>query len=103
MALHATWKIRLAMELLELVWSETDVLPDEIKVSEAVRAAMGVIRDWLKNVEEGQLRDAQLTTRYCVVRPISPAFLKSSAEMTEIRQAMTVLNKHALIITDDDC
>lgn len=101
MALHYTWKIRLAQDLLELVLSEKDVLPDGIEVPETVHAATNVIRDWLNNVEEGALRDAQLTARYCVVRPISPAFLKPPAEMAEIWQAMTALNKHALIITDD--
>jgi hypothetical protein len=35
------------------LWSETDVLPDEISAPQNIREALGTIRDWLKQVEEG--------------------------------------------------
>jgi hypothetical protein len=54
-ALNLTRKIRFG---LEVMWSEVDFLPDEIRPPEEVLKALGTIRDWLETVEEGELRDA---------------------------------------------
>jgi len=101
MALHETRKIRISLEMLEILWSETDALPDEISAPKDVREALGTIRDWLQQVEEGELRGALLTTGYLVVKPVPVHTPTSDADMREIRQAVDVLNKHDLLLADD--
>jgi len=101
MALHDTRKIHISLEILDILWSETDVLPDEISAPGDVREALGTIRDWLREVEEGELRCALLTTGYFVVRPVPVHTPTSDADMREIRQAVDVLNKHNLLLADD--
>ena len=58
MALHDTRKIHISLEILDILWSETDVLPDEISAPNDVREALGTIRDWLQQVEADELRGA---------------------------------------------
>jgi hypothetical protein len=101
MALHDTRKIHISLEILDILWSEADVLPDEISAPEDVREALGTIRDWLQKVEEGELRGALLTTGYFVVKPVPVHAPTSDADMTETRQAVDVLRKHDLLLTDD--
>jgi hypothetical protein len=101
MALHDTRKIHISLEVLDILWSETDALPDEITAPGDVREALGAIRDWLQEVEEGELRGALLTTGYFVVKPVPVHTPTSDADMTEIRQAVDVLNKHNLLLADD--
>jgi hypothetical protein len=101
MALHDTRKIHISLEILDILWSETDFLPDEISAPRDVREALGTIRDWLQEVEEGELRGALLTTGYFVVKPVPVHTPTSDADMKEIRQAVDVLNKHDLLLADD--
>jgi hypothetical protein len=101
MALHDTRKIHISLEILDILWSETDVLPDEISAPQNIREALGTIRDWLKQVEEGELRSAMLTTGYFVVKPVPVHAPTPDADMREIRQAVDVLNKHNLLLADD--
>jgi hypothetical protein len=97
-ALHRTRKIRLS---LEVMWSEIDLLPDDIHATDAVRAALQTISDWLKAAEEGELRDALLTRNYAVIRPVSLACLPSPDSLSEITAAMQVLQRHAVLISED--
>jgi hypothetical protein len=97
-ALHRTRKIRFS---LEVMWSEIDYLPDEINATDAVRDALQTISDWLKTVEAGELRDALLTRNYAVIRPVSLACPPSRDSLSEIRAAMLVLQRHAVLISDD--
>ncbi len=97
-ALHHTRKIRFS---LEVMWSEIDFLPDKIDATYAVRDALRTISDWLKAVEEGELRDALLTRNYAVIRPVSLACPPSPASLSEIRAAMQVLQRHAVLISED--
>jgi hypothetical protein len=97
-ALHRTRKIRFS---LEVMWSEIDYLPDEINATDAVRDALQTISDWLKTVETGELRDALLTRNYAVIRPVSLACPPSRDSLSEIRAAMLVLQRHAVLISDD--
>jgi hypothetical protein len=97
-ALHRTRKIRFS---LEVMWSEIDYLPDEINATDAVRDALQTISDGLKTVEAGELRDALLTRNYAVIRPVSLACPPSRDSLSEIRAAMLVLQRHAVLISDD--
>jgi hypothetical protein len=97
-ALNSTRKIRLS---LEVMWSEIDFLPDNIHATGAVRKALQTISDWLKTVETGELRDALLTRNYAVIRPVSLACPPPPASVAEIRAAMLVLQRHAVLISDD--
>jgi hypothetical protein len=97
-ALHLTRKIRFG---LEVIWSEIDCLPDDIQATEAVRKALQTISDWLKAAEEAELREALLTRNYAIIRPVSLAHPPSPASLSEITAAMLVLQRHAVLISDD--
>lgn len=97
-ALNTTRKIRLG---LEVMWSEIDCLPDEIPATDDVRNALRTISDWLQQAEETGLRDALLTRNYAVIKPLSLACPPSPASLADITAAMHVLQRHAVLITDD--
>jgi hypothetical protein len=97
-ALHATRKIRFA---LEAMWSEIDCLPDEIPATGDVRNALRTISDWLEQAEGARLRDALLTRNYAVIKPVSLARPPSPASLADSTAAMLILQRHAMLITDD--
>jgi len=97
-ALHRTRKIRFG---LEVMWSEIDFLPDEISATDDVRNALRTISDWLEQAEEAELRSALLTRNYAVIKPVSLACPPSPASLADITAAMLVLQRHAVLITDD--
>jgi hypothetical protein len=97
-ALNTTRKIRFG---LEVIWGEIDCLPDETPVTRDVRDALQTISDWLQQAEENRLRDALLTRNYAVIKPVSLASPPSPASLADITAAMLVLQRHAVLITDD--
>jgi hypothetical protein len=97
-ALNTTRKIRFG---LEVIWSEIDCLPDEIPATGAVLDALQAISDWLEQAEETGLRDALLTRNYAVIKPLSLTSPPSPATLADITAAMLVLQRHAVLITDD--
>jgi hypothetical protein len=97
-ALNTTRKIRFA---LEVMGSEIDCLPDQISATDDVRNALQAISDWLEQAEEAGLRDALLTRNYAVIKPVSLACPPSPASLADITAAMLVLQRHAVLITDD--
>jgi hypothetical protein len=97
-ALNTTRKIRFG---LEVIWSEIDCLPDETPATGDVRNALRTISDWLEQAEENGLREALLTRNYAVIKPVSLASPPSPASLADITAAMLVLQRHAVLITDD--
>jgi hypothetical protein len=96
-ALNMTRMIRFG---LEAAWFAIDALPDDMDVTDDVRTALRTINDWLEQAEAGELRDLLTARAYAVIRPVSLLDPPPPENMSAITAAITVLNKHGLVISE---
>jgi hypothetical protein len=96
-ALNMTRMIRFG---LEAMWSAADQLPDDMQAPDDVRTALWTINDWLQQAEAGKLRDRLTARAYAIIRPVSLLDPPPPEDMMAITAAITVLNKHGLVISE---
>jgi hypothetical protein len=99
LTLNSTRMIRLG---LDAMWYAVDSLPDEAAATAAVRQALLTISQWLEQAERTALRDGQLTRQYLLIRPVNLASPPSAQSMAQITAAVSTLDGHGLIVTDND-